>query len=71
MQVNQQFNPASGSWQCVRCRTPLQPGKVQFNYLENTFTVGVLVCPHCEQALIPEDMAVGKMLEVEQLLEDK
>ncbi|MCF8027788.1 MAG: DNA-binding protein [Desulfobacteraceae bacterium] len=71
MQINQQFNPSKGSWQCARCRTPLEPGHVALNYLENSFRVGVLVCPRCRQALIPEDMATGKMLEVEKLLEDK
>lgn len=71
MKVNQEFRPQSGRWQCAACQTPLEPGQAELYYLENTFSVGVLVCPRCETALIPEEMATGKMLEVEQLLEDK
>ena len=71
MKVNQDFKPESGSWQCGRCNVSLEPGNVELYYLGSTFTVGVLVCPKCEQALLPEDMATGKMLEVEKLLEDK
>jgi hypothetical protein len=71
MKVNQEFRPQSGQWQCAICQAPLQPGQAELYYLENTFSVRVLVCPKCELALIPEDMATGKMLEVEQLLEDK
>ncbi len=71
MKVNQQFRPESGEWECAKCKIPLQPGQVKLQYLNNSFTIGVLVCPQCRQALIPEDTATGKMLEVEQLLEDK
>jgi hypothetical protein len=71
MKVNQEFTPESGQWRCAKCNTPLEPGEVELQYLGNSFTVGVLVCLHCRQALITEDMATGKMLEVEQLLEDK
>jgi hypothetical protein len=71
MKVDTHFEPPSGQWHCGRCREPLQAGTAELDYLGNSFTVGVLVCLHCHQALIPEDMATGKMLEVEQLLEDK
>ena len=30
-----------------------------------------MACPQCGFILVPESLAVGKMLEVEQLLEDK
>ncbi|WP_029897738.1 DVU_1557 family redox protein [Desulfohalovibrio reitneri] len=71
MKVNQDFRPESGEWRCATCGTPLEPGQVELRYLGNSFTVGVLVCGRCGHALITEDMACGKMLEVEQLLEDK
>lgn len=71
MKVKQEFSPAFGQWRCAGCSTPLESGEVELQYLGNSFTVGVLVCPQCRQALITEDMATGRMLEVEQLLEDK
>jgi hypothetical protein len=71
VKVNQEFSPASGQWECARCRCSLQPGQVELVYLGNSFTVGVQVCPQCNQALIPEEMATRKMLEVEKILEDK
>jgi len=71
MQVNQHFRPPSGQWVCAQCQEPLEEGQVELHYLGSSFTVGVQVCPQCRQALLPEDMATGKMLEVEKLLEDK
>lgn len=71
MKINREFRPESGNWQCAKCLEPLQSGQVDIHYLGSTFTIGALICPRCSQALIPEDTAVGKMLDVEQLLEDK
>jgi hypothetical protein len=28
-------------------------------------------CPNCNQVLVPEELALGKMAEVEKILEDK
>ena len=62
---------AATSWQCTQCRQALQPAKVGVTYLNSVFTVELMACPECGFILVPEDLAVGKMLEVEQLLEDK
>jgi hypothetical protein len=35
------------------------------------FPVDLPKCPKCGQVLITEDLALGKMAEVEKLLEDK
>jgi hypothetical protein len=35
------------------------------------FPVDLLRCPKCRQVFIPEELARGKMSEVEKLLEDK
>ncbi len=59
------------SWRCGKCAAALTPSKVDIHYLGNTFTVELLTCAVCGMVLIPEDLAVGKMFEVEQLLEDK
>jgi hypothetical protein len=46
-------------------------GKVNLTYLGSMFSVNLLRCPRCSQVFIPEDLAMGKMAEAEQLLEDK
>lgn len=59
------------SWHCSSCNCPLQPAKVNVSYLNSVFNVELMACPECGFILVPEELAVGKMLEVEQLLEDK
>jgi len=58
-------------WECGQCKEQLVPGKVSISYLGNAFPVELLVCPKCGQALVPEELALGKMAEVEKALEDK
>ncbi|MDY0390130.1 MAG: DNA-binding protein [Desulfobulbus oligotrophicus] len=58
-------------WRCAACDQPLQPAKVKVTYLNAVFNVELMVCPACDFILVPENLAMGKMLEVEQLLEDK
>ncbi len=53
------------------CNKPLQPTKVNVTYLNSVFNVELMACPECGVILVPENLAVGKMLEVEKLLEDK
>ena len=50
---------------------PLVSGKVDISYLGNSFPVELLKCPNCGLVLIPEELALGKMAEVEKALEDK
>lgn len=59
------------AWHCASCNQPLQPTKMQVTYLNSAFDVELMACPSCGFTLVPESLAVGKMLEVEQLLEDK
>ena len=65
------FLPQDMNWLCRPCRQPLQPGMVELHYMGNVFKVELPVCPKCGAVLIAEDLALGRMLEVEQLLEDK
>jgi hypothetical protein len=58
-------------WVCADCNVPLQLGKVDVSYLGNSFPVDLLRCPNCDLVLIPEELALGKMAEVEKALEDK
>lgn len=70
MKENEQ-HPEERSWTCARCSIPLEKGAVNISYLGSMFPVELLRCPRCGQVLIPEDLALGKMAEVEKLLEDK
>ncbi|MBS1161182.1 MAG: hypothetical protein H6R15_3601 [Proteobacteria bacterium] len=56
---------------CAKCQLPLAAGKVEASYLGNTFPVDLLRCPGCGFTYVPEELALGKMLQVEQALEDK
>ncbi|NLE75080.1 MAG: DNA-binding protein [Actinobacteria bacterium] len=58
-------------WMCCRCSRPLEVGPVELTYLGNSFTLELPRCPDCGLYLIPEELATGRMAEVEQILEDK
>ncbi len=62
---------AQTEWICANCNVPLETGKVDVAYLDNAFPVDLLKCPKCGLVLIPENLALGKMVEVEKQLEDK
>ncbi|THB68947.1 MAG: DNA-binding protein [Desulfovibrio sp.] len=64
------FTPDT-DWTCGKCGGKLTPSPVDVEYLGNVFNVELLGCAKCGLVLIPEDLALGKMFEVEQLLEDK
>jgi uncharacterized membrane protein YfhO len=64
-------NVEKQDWQCCRCKIPMNQGKVKITYMGNDFTIELLKCPQCGLVLVPEELAVHKMLEVEQSLEDK
>jgi RNase P subunit RPR2 len=56
---------------CGRCDVAMVPMKSTFSYLKREFKHTVLRCPICGQIYIPEDLAKGKMREVEAILEEK
>ena len=60
-----------GAWLCTGCGIALQPGKVTVSYLGNAYPVELLRCPRCGLTWVPEEIALGKMAEVEKILEDK
>ncbi len=63
--------PADKVWECARCGVPLEPREISVSYLGSAFPVELLRCPKCGQTLVSEDLALGKMIEVEKQLEDK
>jgi RNase P subunit RPR2 len=63
--------PEDLEWICRKCDRPLEPGTVTVSYMGNEFTAELPVCPGCGFILVSEAVALGKMAEVEQILEDK
>ena len=56
---------------CFKCQKELIPEKTNFTYLGHSFYTDVLKCPQCREVFIPEDMAKGRIADVEMQLEDK
>jgi hypothetical protein len=63
--------PEDLEWWCAKCNRELVVGPVNVEYLGNRFTAELAKCPHCGFVLVSEELALGKMAEVEQMLEDK
>ena len=57
--------------ECKKCQVPLATKKVNFEYLKLNFFSEVPACPVCGQVYVPEELAKGKMAEVERNLEEK
>jgi len=64
-------DPEDLQWVCRKCNQPLEAGTFSVEYMGNQFTTELPVCPGCGFVLISEALALGKMAEVEQILEDK
>ena len=58
-------------WECAACGIPLEMAKVEVGYMGSKYPVNVPRCPRCGLVFVPEQLALGKMAEVEKLLEDK
>ncbi len=56
---------------CHGCQQALTPLKTDFTYLGHSFYADVLRCPGCGQVFIPEELAKGRISEVEMQMEDK
>lgn len=65
------FIPEKIEWRCHACNRMLEPGHAELQYLGASFSVELPVCPSCGLVLITEELATGRMLEAERLLEDK
>jgi hypothetical protein len=63
--------PATVELVCTKCQLALVSRKVNASYLGNSFPVDLPRCPGCGFTYVPESLALGKMLQVEQALEDK
>lgn len=63
--------PAAPDWDCARCDVPLETAKVMVDYLGSAYPVDLPRCPGCGLVVVPEELALGRMLDVEKALEDK
>lgn len=68
---NENRRPEDLNWKCDRCHQDLVLGPITVTYMGNRFTTDLPHCPSCGLVLISEELALGKMAEVEQILEDK
>jgi len=66
-----QAEPPASPLICGKCKLPLKLGKVTATYLGSEFPVELWKCHGCGKIFVPEELAIGKMLRVEQALEDK
>jgi hypothetical protein len=58
-------------WTCATCAVRLETRKVEVAYRGSKYPVELPRCPICGTVFVSEQLALGKMAQVEQLLEDK
>lgn len=56
---------------CGRCGCPLEPRRVDFEYLGHVFFADAPRCPKCGEVYLSEELVRGRVAEVEMELEDK
>ncbi len=58
-------------WVCNSCGVAVEVQTVRLQYRRTIFALHLPTCPKCGMILIDEELAVGKMAEAEQIIEDK
>jgi len=58
-------------WICQKCKSKLERMPVDITYMGSNFQVELPRCAKCGFTFIPPELALGKMREVEKILEDK
>lgn len=61
----------AGNLICAKCNERLVTRSVTLSYMNAALQADLPACPGCGMVYIPEDLAKGRMLHVEQSLEDK
>jgi len=61
----------ASEWICGKCGEALTTGTVEVAYMGSKYPVELPRCPRCGIVFIPEELALGRMAQIEQLLEDK
>ena len=57
--------------ECQKCKVMLVPRRVNFDYLAHNFFAEIPSCPVCGQVYVSEELASGKIAEVEKQFEEK
>jgi hypothetical protein len=57
--------------ECCKCNAELAAGRTNFEYLGHNFFAEIPVCPVCGQIFVSEELARGKIADVEKNLEEK
>lgn len=63
--------PEAAEWMCQSCGVQLEMRTVEVAYRGSKYPVELPRCPKCGIVFISEELALGKMAEIERLLEDK
>ncbi len=63
--------PEDLTWKCFRCDRQVVAEPVLVEYLGNNITSELPQCPSCHIVLVSEELAMGKIVEVQEILEDK
>lgn len=74
MDENRKYDTGIESYEellCGKCNQKLRIEPVMLSYLDNGFPVELPCCPVCGMVYVPEELAAGKIFDVEQALEDK
>jgi uncharacterized Zn finger protein (UPF0148 family) len=56
---------------CNKCGVPLELHSVIFEYLKRSYSHEVPCCPICGKVYISQELAEGRMAEIEKMFEDK
>ena len=56
---------------CCKCDVTLEKKKINFDYLAHNFFAEIPACPVCGQVYVTEQLAKGKIADVERHLEEK
>ena len=59
------------SYICQKCNLAMVKQDTGFSYLGKTFRTDILRCPGCGMVYVSEELARGRMKEVEMMMEDK
>ena len=65
------MNAEERTWKCAKCKKELVIRKTVFSYLGHTVAHEARTCPSCGKVFISQDLAEGRMAEIEEQLEDK
>jgi len=56
---------------CCKCDVTLSMKRINFEYLAHNFFADIPACPVCGQVYVTEELAKGKIAEMEKHLEEK